>query len=151
MANRDDYVLRCAACAARNRIPAGKVGQPARCGKCGRDIDTRVLNDARPRMVNDAAFEGDVLRSPLPVLVFFWAPWCPTCVQSQPVIDQFAAEARGRIRVAKVNVDAAPQSAQRYDIRGVPFIFVFDNGQVRETMPGSLDRGELMMKMAKYL
>ena len=151
MARTDDYLLRCTGCGARNRIPADKVGTAAHCGKCGRDIDTRVLEEARPRMVTDRNFEADVLKSPLPVLAFFWAPWCPTCVQSQPTIDRFAAEARGRLRVAKINVDSAPTAAQRYDIRGVPFIVVFDQGQVRDTMPGALERHELMARMAKFI
>jgi thioredoxin len=113
-------------------------------------MDTRVLEEARPRLVTDRNFEADVLRSPLPVLAFFWAPWCPTCVQSQPVIDALAAEVRGRLRVAKINVDSAPAMAERYDIRGVPFIVVFDQGRVEETLPGALDRHELLARMARF-
>jgi thioredoxin len=151
MGRTDPYILRCVHCGARNRIPPAKVGEAAHCGKCGRDIDTHALEESRPRMATDRNFESDVLQSPLPVLAFFWAPWCPTCVQSQPTIDRFAAEARGRLRVVKINVDSAPAAAQRYDIRGVPFIVVFDNGQVRDTMPGALDRNELMARMAKFV
>ena len=151
MARSDPYLLRCTHCGARNRIPPEKVGTSARCGKCGGDMDTRVLEEKRPRMVTDRNFEQDVLHSPMPVMAFFWAPWCPTCVQSQPTIDRFAADARGRLRVAKINVDSAPAAAQRYDIRGVPFILIFDNGQVRDTMPGALDRNALMARMARFI
>ncbi len=150
MARSDPYLLRCTHCGTRNRIPPQKVGAPGRCGRCGRDMDTRVLEEARPRLVTDRNFEADVLRSPLPVLAFFWAPWCPTCVQSQPVIDALAAEVRGRLRVAKINVDSAPAMAERYDIRGVPFIVVFDQGRVEETLPGALDRHELLARMARF-
>jgi thioredoxin len=151
MASQDAFTLRCSACKTRNRIPAGRVGAAARCGKCGSHIDTRVLNDGRTHMVGDADFDSQVMASPLPVLAFFWAPWCPTCVQTAPLIDQLAAEARGRLRVAKINVDQAPQVSNRYDIRAVPYIYVFDNGQARENMPGAMDRQQLRQRMARYL
>lgn len=151
MPKDDSYLVRCPDCGTRNRIPADKVGRAARCGRCGGAVDTRVLEAGHPVVVSDRNFEKDVLRSPLPVLAFFWAPWCPGCKQAAPVVERFAADARGRIRVAKINVDAAPQTADRYDIRGVPFIIVFDNGQVRENLPGDMDRHALMAHMARYL
>jgi len=85
------------------------------------------------------------------VLLFAWAPWCPTCGAMTPIIDQFAAESKGKIRVGKVNVDANPALAQQFSILSVPFIFIFDNGQLRESLPGGLQKHELMMKMASYL
>lgn len=151
MANNDAFTMRCADCGTRNRVPAEKVGETARCGRCGSALDTRVLGAGHPVMVADRNFQKDVLLSPLPVLAFFWAPWCPSCKQTAPVVEGFAAEARGRMRVAKVNVDAAPQTADRYDIRGVPFLMVFDNGQVRESLPAVMDRHELMTRMARFL
>jgi len=151
MSSTDAFTLRCGSCKTRNRIPAAKVGATARCGKCGASIDTRVLNDGRPRIVSDANFDVEVMGSPLPVLAFFWAPWCPTCVQSAPSIDRFAAEARGRLRVAKINVDKAPAVSARYDIRAVPYIYVFDNGLAVENMPGAIDLHQLRLKMARFL
>jgi thioredoxin len=102
-------------------------------------------------MVTDGNFEQQVLKSPLPVLLFAWAPWCSTCVAVAPVIDRFAAESRGRIRVGKLNVDSNPALAGRFNILSVPFIFVFDNGEMKESLPGALQQHELMMKMARYL
>ncbi len=151
MAPQNAFTLRCGKCATRNRIPAEKVGQPARCGKCGTEIDTRVLTDRRSRIATDGTFEAEVLRSPLPALVYFWAPWCPTCVKTAPLIDRFAADARGRLRIVKVNVDNAPRAADRYDIRAVPYIYVFDNGQAVENMPGAIDGDQLRYRMARYL
>ena len=67
-----------------------------------------------------------------------------------PIVDEFAHHARGRIRVAKLNLDPNPQLTARYDIRSVPFMFIFDNGQLRESFPGGMQKHELMMKMASY-
>lgn len=67
------------------------------------------------------------------------------------VIDEFAKESTGKIRVGKMNVDANPALSARFQIRGVPLLFVFDNGQLKETLPGALKKRELMMKMARYL
>jgi len=110
MTSTDNYTLRCGDCGTRNRIPAAKIGVPARCGRCGGQIDTRVLGNGRPKLVNDANFEAEVIHSPLPVLAFFWAPWCPTCVKTAPIIERLAGEARGRLRIAKINVDKANRS-----------------------------------------
>ncbi|MDA3895673.1 MAG: thioredoxin domain-containing protein [Desulfobacteraceae bacterium] len=65
-------------------------------------------------MVSDANFEDRVLKSPLPVLLFALAPWCPTCVQVSPIIDEFAAEAKTKIRVGKLNVDQNKMLAAKY-------------------------------------
>lgn len=151
MTATDSYTLRCGACGTRNRIPAARIGAPARCGRCGNQIDTRVLGDGRPRMVSDANFEAEVIRSPLPTLVFFWAPWCSTCLKTAPIIDRLAGEARGRLRVAKVNVDKAQRVSGRFDIRAVPYIYVFDNGQAVANMPGGMDEAQLKYRLARFL
>lgn len=151
MSFADSYTLRCGACRARNRIPADKVGQEAKCGKCGGAIDTRVLINARPVMVSDGDFEEKVLRSPLPTLLYCWASWCPGCKQTTPIIDSFAADARGRARVAKLNVDTNPITAAKYDVRSVPYMFVFDNGQMRENLPAVASKHDLMMIMGRYI
>jgi thioredoxin 2 len=151
MTSTDNYTLRCGDCGTRNRIPAAKIGVPARCGRCGGQIDTRVLGNGRPKLVNDANFEAEVIHSPLPVLAFFWAPWCPTCVKTAPIIERLAGEARGRLRIAKINVDKAQQVSDRYDIRAVPYIYVFDNGRPVANMPGGMDEAQLKYKLARFL
>jgi thioredoxin 2 len=146
-----DFKIRCTECGAKNRIPAGRLAAGPKCGKCGAKLKTEELFSPQPVMVTDANFDSQVLKSPLPVLLFAWAPWCPTCGAMTPIIDQFAAESKGKIRVGKVNVDANPALAQQFSILSVPFIFIFDNGQLRESLPGGLQKHELMMKMASYL
>jgi thioredoxin 2 len=145
------YKLRCAQCGARNRVPGTRLDAAPRCGKCQAALPTAELFAPQPLMVTDGNFEAKVLKSPLPVLLFAWASWCPTCGAAAPIVDQFASESKGRIRVGKLNVDANPQLAGRYNIMSVPFLFVFDNGELRESMPGALQKHELMLKMAHYL
>jgi thioredoxin 2 len=147
----DAYKLRCAQCGARNRVPGARIDGSPKCGKCGAPLPTAELFMPQPLMVTDGNFEAKVLKSPLPVLLFAWAPWCPTCSAAIPIVDQFASESKGRIRVGKVNVDTSPQVAGRYNIMSVPFLFIFDNGELRESVPGSLQKHELMLKMAHYL
>ena len=68
-----------------------------------------------------------------------------------PIVDQFAVESKGKVRVGKVNVDSSPMLASKYSIMSVPFIFIFDNGQMKESGPGGLQKHDMMMKMAPYL
>ena len=68
-----------------------------------------------------------------------------------PIIDQFAVESKGKVRVGKVNVDSSPMLASKYNIMSVPFIFIFDNGQMKESMPGGLQKHDMMMRMAPYI
>jgi thioredoxin len=101
-------------------------------------------------MVSDGNFDRKILKSPLPALLFAWAPWCPTCRTSMPTIDALARDTKGRIRVGKLNVDTSPALASRFNILSVPQILVFDGGQLKETMPGALQKHEIMMKMDRY-
>jgi thioredoxin 2 len=146
-----NYTVRCLHCRTRNRVPERKLGSGARCGKCKEALPIRELFISQPLMVTDANFEKMVLAAPLPVLLFCWAPWCPTCGVVAPVIDEFARETKGKIRVGKLNVDGNPQIASRFNILSVPYLFVFDNGEVKESLPGGLQKHQLMMKMARYL
>ena len=147
----ETFKMRCSACGTKNKIPAAKIEAGGRCGKCGALLKTEELFEPQPVMVTDGNFENKVLKSPLPVLMFAWAPWCPTCGSVAPIIDEFAAESRGKVRVGKINVDANPMLSSKFNILSVPFLFIFDNGQMKESMPGGLQKHDIMMKMAKYV
>jgi thioredoxin 2 len=147
----DNYTIRCTSCRAKNRIPASKINDMAKCGKCKSVLETKELFNGHPVMVTDRDFDGKVLNSPLPVLLYCWSAGCPTCQLTGPVVDQFAAESKGRVRVAKINVANSPAVASRYNILGVPFLLIFDNGQLKESLPGSIPKHEIMMKMARYI
>ncbi len=145
------FVLRCPGCGAKNRIPASKIDSAPRCGRCAAPLPTGELRIAQPVAVSDADFEERVLKSPLPVLLFAWAPWCPSCRAAAPEIDRLAARMRGRLRVAKVNVEANPQTASRLGVLSVPFLFVFDRGELQESIPGALAAEELALRLSAYL
>ena len=147
----ESFLFRCVECGTRNRIPATKINGTPNCGKCGSSLHTEELFAPQPLLISDSNFDPKVMKSPLPVLLFAWAPWCPTCSAVAPVIDDFANESKGKIRVGKLNVDGNPMLSSKYNIRGVPFLFIFDNGQLKETLPGGMTKHELMMKMARYL
>jgi len=145
------YLLRCLKCGSRNKIPHSRIDSGPKCGKCGTALDTEALFVPQPLTVSEINFDQLVLSSPLPVLLFFWAAWCPICRAAMPAIDDFAKEAKGKIRVGKLNIESSPAIASKYNILGVPQILIFDNGQLQETIPGAMQKHEMMMKMARYL
>jgi thioredoxin len=144
------FLLRCTECGARNRIPGNKIEAGPRCGKCKRPLKTEELFEPQPLRITDGNFQEKVLKSPLPALVFAWAPWCPTCRAFLPVIDDYARDSKGKVRVGKVNVDENPGLSSSYNILSVPQILVFDNGQLKETLPGAMQKNEIRTKMAAY-
>jgi thioredoxin 1 len=104
-----------------------------------------------PITVTDATFDQQVLRSSLPVLVDFWAPWCGPCRMTDPIITKLAAEMAGRLVVAKVNVDDNPNSAMHYDIRSIPTMMLVKGGQVVDRWMGALPEPALRSRVARLL
>lgn len=143
--------VRCTQCRTRNRVPVEKLAQGAKCGKCQAALPLDDILSSQPVVVGDGDFQEKVMASPLPVLIYAWAPWCGTCQSTGPIIESFAADAKGKIRVAKLNVEANPQLASRFNILSVPYLFIFDNGQLKESLPGAVSQYDLMLKMAHYL
>ncbi|MFH0998770.1 MAG: thioredoxin [Pseudomonadota bacterium] len=151
MTNIAHYLFRCVSCKTRNRIPADHAGQPGKCGKCGAVLKTSDLFIQQPILVTDANFEEKVLRSPIPVLVDCWAPWCSACTMVGPVVSELAAEFKGRFRIGKLNVDANPRTSARFDTRSIPTLLIFDNGRLKDTLVGAMPKPEIVSRMRKFL
>jgi thioredoxin 1 len=90
--------------------------------------------------VTDATFADDVLAAEVPVAVDFWAPWCRPCEALEPVLAGLEAEHGGRLRVARLDVDANPQTASRYGVLSLPTTILFAGGEPRETVLGARSR-----------
>ncbi|MCF8053559.1 MAG: hypothetical protein K9L59_20175 [Desulfobacterales bacterium] len=145
------YTLRCTGCGAKNRVRSDRIDAGAKCGRCGGALKTDALFEPQPLMVTDVNFDEKVLGSPLPVLLYAMSPTCPGCAQVGPVVDRFAAEARKKVRVAKLNINTSPRTADRLSIMGVPFLFIYDNGTLKESLPGIGDIHQLRMRLGKYI
>ena len=96
-------------------------------------------------------WQSEVLDSQVPVLVDFWAEWCGPCKAIAPILDQVAEEYAGKLKVAKVDVDANQALAQQFSIRSIPTMMVFKDGEVQDQMVGALNKPALLDKLSPYL
>ena len=93
--------------------------------------------------VSDASFDGDILKSAVPVLVDFWAPWCGPRRSVAPIVEDLATQYAGKIKVAKINVDESTEVATRYQITSIPTFILFKNGEVADAvLDQEADRSE---------
>ncbi|HET9531287.1 MAG TPA: thioredoxin TrxC [Blastocatellia bacterium] len=141
----DTQLISCPACGATNRVPREKIEQKLLpvCGRC----KTPLPIQNKPVTVTDATFAAEVERSPLPVLLDAWAPWCGPCRIVAPVVDQLAAEMAGRVRVAKLNVDENPSTAARFNIRSIPTLLIFKEGRELDRIIGAQPKSEIARRL----
>ena len=109
--------------------------------ECNRNPMTKALN------VTDADFRKVVLSSEAPVLVDFWATWCPPCRIMGPVVEQLASEYAGRVTVAKLDVDVNPVTAQQFGIQSIPTLLLFDRGNPVERLVGVQPRRHVELRL----
>ena len=94
--------------------------------------------------VTDATFEADVLASPGPVLVDFWAEWCGPCKAIGPALEDIAAQLEGKVTIAKLNIDENPQTPGRYNVSAIPTLILFKNGQIAAQKIGGAPKSKLL-------
>jgi thioredoxin 2 len=142
-------LIRCPSCGATNRLPVGEIarGKKAVCGRC----KTPLTAAAGPVTVTDATFANEVERSPLPVLVDMWAPWCGPCRTVAPIVDQVAAELAGRIKVAKMNVDDNPATSSRFGVRSIPTLLVFKDGREVDRIVGVQPKAAIVGRLGRHV
>jgi len=102
-----------------------------------------------PLTVTDATFAVDVERSPLPVLVDAWAPWCGPCRMIAPAIEELAAELAGKVRIAKLNVDENPQTASRFAVRSIPTMLVMVGGREVDRIVGAQPKDAIRQRLER--
>lgn len=102
-------------------------------------------------VLTDQNFEEQVRKSEMPVLVDFWAPWCPPCRVVSPIIDELAKEFEGKIIVGKLNVDENQQTASNFGIMSIPTLLLFKNGQPVDSIVGAQSKETIKQKMEKLL
>ena len=103
------------------------------------------------KQVKDSDFEAEVLKSSIPVLVDFWAPWCGPCKAIGPVIEELAGEFEGKAAVVKMNVDENPATPGKYGIRAIPTLIVFKDGKVAEQVTGAVGKTQIAAMIEKAL
>lgn len=128
----------CPFCQAVNRIPAERLDDNPKCGKCKEE-----LFRARPVELTPENFQQNISRSEVPVLVDFWAPWCGPCKMMAPAFEKAAASLEPRVRLAKLNTDEAQEIAGQLDIRSIPTMILFDKGKEIARHSGAMMAGDI--------
>jgi thioredoxin 1 len=93
--------------------------------------------------VTDASFEDDVLKAKGPILLDFWAEWCGPCKMIAPMLEEIAAEYKEKVTIAKIDIDANPKTPARFNVRGIPTLVLFKNGQIEGQKVGALRKADL--------
>ncbi|MFH7564730.1 thioredoxin TrxC [Oceanimonas smirnovii] len=140
-----EQFLVCPACSARNRVPAARLQQAPKCGKCKAE-----LTPASVLELDGPALDRLLVNESLPLVLDFWAPWCGPCKMMAPIFEAAAGELAGRLRLAKLNTEEHQQAAARFGIRSIPTLIVFKNGKEIARQSGALPAGQLNQWLRQF-
>ena len=129
----EDPLIACPHCAAMNRVPRARLAEAPACGRCHHPLFTGV-----PLALGEADFDRHALRSTLPLLVDFWAPWCGPCLQMAPHFQRAAGLLEPAIRLAKVDTEASPGLGNRFGIRSIPTMVLLQGGREIARQSGAM-------------
>ncbi|MDD8027408.1 MAG: thioredoxin [Acidobacteriota bacterium] len=102
-------------------------------------------------LINDETFEAEVIKSPIPTLIDFWAVWCVPCKMIAPVVEEIAVEMKGKLKVCKMDVDQSRVVPAKYGIRGIPTLLLFKDGALKEQLVGALPKDKIVDAIKKHL
>ncbi len=136
----------CPQCNAVNRIPASRMGENPKCGKCH-----QPLFNGHPMELNSGNFQAHTSRSDIPVVVDFWAPWCGPCKMMAPAFEQAAGQMEPNVRYAKVNTEAEQQLGAQFGIRSIPTLAIFKNGREIARQPGAMGAGDIVRWVQSHI
>lgn len=142
-----ERLVKCPSCGTTNRLPPPLPGRRSVCGKC----KSPLVEASGPVQVTDQTFSSEVEQSGTPVLLDLWADWCGPCHMLAPTIDQLSSEMAGRVKVAKLNIDENPGTANRFGIRSIPTLLVLKGGQVVDRLVGVQPKQEIVKRLEKVL
>jgi len=137
-------IVACPTCGTKNRVDPTR---QAVCGKCRSPLAVEVS----PLIVTDQNFAAEVEKSPLPVLIDFWAAWCGPCRMVAPVIEQLAKELSGKVRVGKLDVDANQATAGRFRVQSIPSLLIFKDGKEVDRVVGAQSKEAILQRLQAYL
>lgn len=135
----DSVLLRCASCRTVNRVPAQRLQEQPRCGRCRNLIDF----PRSPVPVTDSTFSREVLEHPGFVLIFFWAPWCAHCRGMFPIMDDLARQRAGVLKIGMINTEQETLLAGRFSVMSVPRLTLYRNGIVIDELNGAVPKPAL--------
>lgn len=145
-ASNAQQIIRCPNCGANNRVLTQKGREPI-CGRC----KTPLSAEAHPVIVTDQNFAEVVGKSPLPVLLDFWAAWCGPCRIIAPVIDALAKELSEKARVGKLNVDENQMTAARFSVQSIPTLLILKDGQEVDRIVGAQPKEAILRRLQNYM
>jgi|YNPBryBLVA2012_1023415.scaffolds.fasta_scaffold05232_1 thioredoxin 2 len=126
--------IECDACGASNRVPLSRLKDRPKCGKCKAPLPL----GGGPITVTDANFDETIATSPVPVIVDFWAPWCGPCRMIGPTLESLAGKMAHDVLIAKLNVDENPRVASKFQVRSIPMLLGFVDGEAVDSQIGAL-------------